>query len=410
MNGGVELLAPAGDPEKLRIAVKYGADAVYLAGSAFGLRAACGNFDDEALREGVAFAHSHGVKVYVTLNALPRNDEIRRLPPFIRLVADCGADAVIVSDLGVLELVKQHAPGLEIHISTQASAVNFAACRVYHGLGARRIILARELSLPEIADIRRSTPQELSLECFVHGAMCVSYSGRCLMSQYMTGRDANRGDCAQPCRWKYALMEEKRPGEYFPVYEDETGTFLYNARDLCLIGRLPELLRAGVTSLKIEGRAKSSYYLACVLKAYRQALDACLQNPEGYAVRPEWLNELYAVSHRPYCEGFLDGRPDGGQIYENSSYVRDYDLCAVVEGYDEAQGLLICSQRNRFFRGDELELLTPRGPVTTLTADELYDGEGNAIAAAPHPTMRVLIPFDRPVEPDSMLRKRKTEK
>ena len=348
-----ELLAPAGDMERLRMAVLYGADAVYLAGTSFGMRSFAGNFSPEELPEAVAFAHAHGVRVHVTVNTMPRGNELPALPAHLRLLNDSGVDALILADLGVFRMAQREAPNCELHISTQVSIANAACAAAWHELGAKRVVLARELSLEEIRVIRRDTPPELELETFVHGAMCVSYSGRCLLSNYMTGRDSNRGACAQPCRYQYALMEEKRPGEYFPVFEDEKGTYIMNSRDMCMIDHLAELAEAGVDCIKVEGRAKSAYYAAIITGAYRHALDAVAA---GEPVDPVWRDEVEHVSHRRYSTGFFFGQP--GQYTESSRYIRDWQVCAIVTDCTP-DGLATLSLRNKFAAGDEVEIVGP---------------------------------------------------
>ena len=348
-----ELLAPAGDMERLRMAVLYGADAVYLAGTSFGMRSFAGNFSPEELPEAVAFAHAHGVRVHVTVNTMPRGDELPALPAHLRLLNDSGVDALIIADLGVFRMAQREAPNCELHVSTQVSIANAACAAAWHELGAKRVVLARELSLEEIRVIRRDTPPELELETFAHGAMCVSYSGRCLLSNYMTGRDSNRGACAQPCRYQYALMEEKRPGEYFPVFEDEKGTYIMNSRDMCMIDHLAELAEAGVDCIKVEGRAKSAYYAAIITGAYRHALDAVAA---GEPVDPVWRDEVEHVSHRRYSTGFFFGQP--GQYTESSRYIRDWQVCAIVTDC-APDGLATLSLRNKFAAGDEVEIVGP---------------------------------------------------
>ena len=342
----LELLSPAGDMEKLRMAVLYGADAVYLAGTDFGMRAFAGNFTPEELPKAVEFAHSHGVKVHVTVNTMPRNDEVRQLPAYLERLDDAGVDALIVADMGAFTLAGKYAPHCQRHISTQQSIANYECARAWYDLGAQRVVLARELSLPEIIGIRQNVPRELEIETFGHGAMCVSYSGRCLLSNYMTGRDSNRGACAQPCRYQYALMEEKRPGEYFPVYEDEKGTYILNSRDMCTIDHLKELIDAGIDCIKIEGRAKSAYYAAIVTGAYRHVLDDIYA---GREIDKIWRDEVDHVSHRNYSTGFYFGEP--GQYVENSRYIREWQIVAKVESCDE-NGLALCSLNNKFRLGD----------------------------------------------------------
>lgn len=382
----LEVLAPAGDYERFDAAVNYGADAVYLGRKQFGMRSSPMNFDFEQLCSAVDTAHKKGIKVYLTCNTLPRNSEIPHFEQFVREASDAGVDALIGADIGVLSLIKKYAPDMEIHISTQTGIVNYVTARELYNMGAKRIVLARELSLDEIAEIRAKTAPELEIEAFVHGAMCVSFSGRCLLSQYLVNRDANRGECAQPCRWGYHLMEEKRPGEYFPIFEDEKGTFILNAKDLCMIEHIDKLAEAGVTSLKIEGRAKSAYYVAVVTNAYRMAVDEYYKNPDKFML-PDWIrDEVYKVSHRKYSNGFFFGAPEQGQYYENSGYIRNYDVVAVVE--ECRDGTVYCTQRNKFFAGDELEILSPGVKPVTLSPDKLYDENGEEIETANHAMMK----------------------
>ncbi len=394
----IELLSPAGDRERLEMAVAYGADAVYLAGLDFGMRSFAGNFAGDTLEDAVAYARARGVAVHVTCNTMPRGDEIARLPAFLERLEAAGVTAAIVADVGVLSLVKRYAPSVQIHVSTQASVVNAVSARAWHDLGAQRVILARELSLDEIADIRAKTPADLELETFVHGAMCVSYSGRCLLSNYMTGRDANRGACAQPCRYRYALVEEKRPGEYFPIEEDGRGTYIMNARDMCMIDHLPDLIAAGVDSLKIEGRAKSAYYAAIVTGAYRQCLDAALA---GRPLDPVWRDEVEKVSHRHYSTGFFYGPP--GQFTEDARYIRDWQILAVIESCDET-GLAWVSLRNKFCAGDAVELVGPGVRPVAFDAPVMADEAGDPLHEPRHPQMRFRIRLPQPVPPHSILR------
>lgn len=401
-----ELLAPAGDWERLENAIAYGANAVYLGGSAYGMRTSSANFDSETLRKATELAHGKNVKIYLTLNTLPRNNEIALLPDFIRNCAAAGVDAFIVSDLGVLSMVKKYAPETEIHISTQAGVVNYACADELYKMGAKRVVLARELTLDEIREIREKTNPELEIECFVHGAMCVSYSGRCLLSSYLTGRDSNRGDCAQPCRWNYYLMEEKRPGQYFPIEEDENGTYILNSCDMSMLGHLPELIDAGITSLKIEGRAKSAYYTAVVTNAYRCALDGFAKNPVPEYRPEQWiLDEVYKVSHRSYIPGFYYGRPENSQNYENGGYVRGWDVIAVVQAY--SYGLVNVVQRNRFFEGDVLEVLQPGVQPYTVTVKKLRNQNGERVDCAPNPMQLFYFESDRPIPKGAILRKEK---
>lgn len=397
----LEILSPAGDLERLRAAVDFGADAVYLAGRRFGMRAAAKNFGSDDLKAGVEYAHKNGAKVYVTCNTVPHNDDIKEIPAFLEEISQAGADAVIASDLGVIRLIKKYAPELKLHVSVQAGIVNFESARFFYDLGASRIVLARELSLEEIAGIRAKTPKELELEAFVHGAMCVSFSARCLLSNYMTGRDANAGDCAQPCRWSYALMEEKRPGQYFPVEETAEGTYILNANDLCMAEHLDKLADAGVNSIKIEGRAKSHYYVAAVTNAYYLAVKS-LENGGEWRLPPEIAEEFSKVSHRGYSTGFYFGRPRNSQTYENAGYVRDYAVAAVVEDYKD--GYIIARMKNRFSKGDELDCLEPKSLPFVFKAERLLDENDNEIESAIHPMMLVKIPCTRSVKPGSLLR------
>ncbi len=388
----LEVLAPAGDYERFDAALKYGADAVYLGRKQFGMRSSPMNFDFQQLCSAVERAHNKGVKVYLTCNTLPRNNEIPHFEQFVREACDAKVDALIGADIGVLSLIKKYAPDMEIHISTQTGIVNYVTARELYNMGAKRIVLARELSLDEIAEIRAKTAPDLEIETFVHGAMCVSFSGRCLLSQYLVNRDANRGECAQPCRWGYHLMEEKRPGEYFPIFEDEKGTYILNAKDLCMIEHIDKLADAGVTSLKIEGRAKSAYYVAVVTNAYRMAVDEYYKNPDNFAL-PNWIrDEVYKVSHRKYSNGFFFGAPEQAQYYENSGYIRNYDVVAVIEKCQD--GTVYCTQRNKFFAGDELEILAPGVKPVTLSPDKLYDENGNEIETANHAMMKFSFKSD----------------
>lgn len=405
MNNGLslEVLSPAGDFERLRAAVQYGADAVYLAGKQFGMRASQANFDEQELKEAVAFCHARNVRVYLTVNVLPRNEEIDALPAYLKAVQAAGVDAVIVSDLGTLAVVRREAPELEIHISTQNGIVNYETANMLYELGAKRVVLARELSLSEIAEIRRRTPPELEIEVFVHGAMCMSFSGRCVLSNYLTGRDANRGECAQPCRWGYYLMEEKRPGLYFPVFEDEKGSYILNAKDLCMLDYIDKLAEAGVTSLKIEGRAKSSYYVAVVTNAYRIAVDDYLRDPSGFVLRPWLHDEVEKVSHRQYSTGFYFDTPT--QYYENGGYIREYDIVAITGTYEN--GRLFLTQKNKFCEGDTVEILEPGKEPATLVVCGMQDEMGKPIEAACHPEMALSIESDCAYLPFSVVRKKK---
>lgn len=398
-----ELLCPAGDLERLKTAVQFGADAVYLAGQEFGMRTAASNFDADALKQGIEYAHSKGVKVHITCNTVPHEDEMERLPEFLKYVSSLNADAIIASDIGTMSYVKKYAPNCELHISVQSGIVNSATANEFYNMGAKRVVLARELSLDEIAKIREKTPPELELECFVHGAVCVSFSARCLLSSYMTGRDANRGDCAQPCRWSYSLMEQKRPGQFFDITETEKGTYILNANDLCMAEHLDKLCSAGVDSLKIEGRAKSEYYVAVTANAYRGALDSLKDcGCDGWTL-PSWVKEeLSKISHRSYSTGFYFGRPQNSQTYENAGYVRDYAVAANVTGYEN--GCITAVLKNKFLRGQTLDCLEAGSEPFEVAADELFDEKNVPIDSAPHPMQIIKIPFDRPIKVGSMLR------
>ncbi len=384
MTNKPELLAPAGDMERLEMVLRYGADAVYLAGQRFGMRASAGNFDGEGLAEAARMCKAQGVSAYVTVNTLPREHELSGLPEYLVSLEQAGFDGIIAADLGVMSIAHSVAPGLKLHVSTQFGVTNSAAATALYELGADTVVLARELSLQEIREIRGNTPPELRLEAFVHGAMCVSFSGRCLLSNYLTGRDANNGECAQPCRWKYHLVEEKRPGEYFEISEDG-GTYILNSRDMRMIEHLPELLEAGISSFKIEGRMKSAYYAAVITNAYRHALDSAIlgQPPDKL-----WVEETEKVSHRPYTTGFYFGQP--GQHYAEASYYADADVMAVVESCG-ADGMARLTQRNKFQRGNRLELLTPEGPPVSFTAERILDGEGGELEDTRHPMMELYM-------------------
>ena len=395
----IELLAPAGDMERLEMAVAYGADAVYLAGTTFGMRSFAGNFTPEELKRAVALCHKKGVRVHVTCNTMPRNDEGARLPEWLTYLDQVGVDAVILADVGVMALAGKYAPHVQRHISTQASIVNYETARAWHDLGADRVILARELSLDEIREIRDKTPPELELEAFAHGAMCVSYSGRCLLSNYMTGRDSNRGACAQPCRYQYALMEEKRPGEYFPVYEDEKGTYIMNSRDMCTIDHVAQLMDAGLDSLKLEGRAKSAYYAAIVTGAYRHAIDAALA---GQPLDPVWRDEVEHISHRHYSTGFYFGQP--GQFTEDSRYIRDWQIVAKVRSCTP-DGRAVLTLNNKFSVGDQLELVGPGLRPRPVTVKALWDEDGQSLDQVRKPQMVFQLDLPCQAPPLSLLRR-----
>ena len=395
----IELLSPAGDMEQLKMSILYGADAVYLAGTSFGMRSFAGNFSRSELPKAVALAHSHGVKVHVTVNTMPRNEEVIQLPEYLEQLDSAGVDALILADLGAFTLAGKYAPHCQRHISTQQSIANYACAQSWYDLGAQRVVLARELSLSEIAEIRARVSKELELETFGHGAMCVSYSGRCLLSNYMTGRDSNRGACAQPCRYQYALMEEKRPGEYFPVFEDEKGTYIMNSRDMCMIDHLDDLQNAGVDCIKLEGRAKSPYYAAIVTGAYRHCIDAVSQ---GLPLDPVWRDEVEHISHRIYSTGFYYGQP--GQYTENSRYIRQWQIVALVESCDET-GLAKCSLRNKFRKGDPLECVGPDTRPFALAAGEMSTPEGEALEEPRTPQMEFFMQLPKKVPAMSILRR-----
>ena len=395
----LELLSPAGDMERLKMAVLYGADAVYLAGTAFGMRAFAGNFTPEELPQAVKFAHDHGVKAHVTVNIMPRNDEVALLPQYLEQLDDAGVDALIVADLGAFTLAGKYAPHCERHISTQQSIANYECAQAWFDLGAQRVVLARECSLKEVAEIRRKVDPKLEIETFGHGAMCVSYSGRCLLSNYMTGRDSNRGACAQPCRYQYALMEEKRPGEYFPVFEDEKGTYIMNSRDMCMIDHLKDLMAAGIDCIKIEGRAKSAYYAAIVTGAYRHVIDDIYA---GREIDRVWRDEVDHVSHRIYSTGFYYGEP--GQYTAHSRYIREWQIVAKVESCDE-NGLAVCSLNNKFKVGDELEIVGPDLRPFVFNAADIRDEEGNSLEEPRHPEMKFTMQLPKQVPALSMIRR-----
>jgi len=395
----LELLSPAGDMERLKMSVLYGADAVYLAGTDFGMRSFAGNFSPDELPKAVEFAHSHGVKVHVTVNTMPRNEEIAALPPYLEQLQDAQVDALIVADMGAFTLAGKYAPKCQRHISTQQSIANYECAQAWYDLGAKRVVLARELNLDEIRTIREKTDKDLEIETFGHGAMCVSYSGRCLLSNYMTGRDSNRGACAQPCRYQYALMEEKRPGEYFPVFEDEKGTYIMNSRDMCTIDHLKDLIDAGIDCIKIEGRAKSAYYAAVVTGAYRHAIDDVAA---GREIDPVWRDEVEHVSHRYYSTGFYYGYP--GQYTEHSRYIRQWQVCAIVEACDK-NGLALCSLRNKFSAGDDLEVVGPDMQPFPFVVKEMMTIENEPLIEPRTPQMQFYLQLPKPVPAMSILRR-----
>lgn len=405
----IELLSPAGDFERLKLALKFGADAVYLGGEQFGMRTNPSNFNADQLKEAVCLVHLLGKKAYLTCNTLPRNNEIEYLPDFLKYAADIGIDAFIIADVGVMMLAKKYAPDVEIHMSTQVGIVNYQTANSFYELGAKRIVTARELSLEDIKTIRDKTPPELEIEVFVHGAMCMSFSGRCILSDYMVGRDANRGDCAQPCRWKYHLVEETRPGQYFPVNQDENGTYIFNSRDLCMIEHIPELVDAGIDSFKIEGRAKSEYYTAIVTYAYRNAIDEYLKNPSADFKVPQWiLDEMEKMSHREYTTGFNFGPMKNGQVLDTGGYIRSWDVCALFNSY--GNGRLVVDQRNRFYQGDILEVVEPNKKPYQITVEDLYNETADEkVDVANKATNTYSFKCDIPISSDAIFRRQRTE-
>ncbi|QAT42868.1 peptidase U32 family protein [Aminipila luticellarii] len=404
----IELLAPAGDLEKLKIAIDYGADAVYFGGEMFSLRAGAGNLTAEEIREGVEYAHERGKKAYLTINIYAHNEDIKPLEEYLNRIKGLNLDAFLVSDPGILLLLKEAIPNAEIHLSTQANMTNFKAAEFWHQQGIKRIVLARELTFKEIRELRSNIPDEMEIEAFVQGAMCISYSGRCLLSNFMIERDANRGQCAHPCRWKYSLMEEQRPNEYFPIEEDERGTYILNSRDLCMIDHIPELIDAGIASAKIEGRMKSIFYVATVVSVYRKAIDAYYADPENYSFKEEWLTELKKVSHRQFTTGFYFDRPTNkDQDYQTSAYTRDYSFIGLVKDYDPKTGLALVEQRNKMSIGEEIEIFGPNTKFFTQILEVMLDESGKPVESAPHPQQLLQIQVKQPVAAGFMLRKRK---
>ena len=400
-----ELLVPASSLEVLKIATVFGADAVYIGGEAFGLRAKARNFSKEEMAQGIEFAHEHGVKVYVTVNIFAHNEDLAKLPAYLLDLQQAGVDALLISDLGVWNIARQTVPAMPLHVSTQANTSNWAAVQAWQALGAERVVLARELSLEEIREIGSRT--EVELEAFVHGAMCISYSGRCLLSSYLTGRDGNRGACAQACRWEYSLVEKNRPDESFDIEEDERGTYVMNSKDLCLIDHIPDLAEAGICSLKIEGRMKSIHYVATVVSVYRKAIDAYWNDPQNYQVTDAWRQELEKVSHRPYTKGFAFGRPGSdGQVYATSSYEQTHDFVGIVLAYDDAAKRAYIEQRNNVKNGEVLEILMPDGELFPLTLEDMRNADGESIDCAPHAQQKFSIVSDRALLPDSLLRRK----
>ena len=405
----IELLAPAGDLEKLKIAVEYGADAVYFGGELFSLRAGAGNLTIEEIKEGVDFAHKHNVRCHMTLNIYAHNEDIEPLREYINKIKKIPIDAFIVSDPSVIQLIREAVPNAELHLSTQANMTNYVTANYWRNQGVKRLVLARELTLDEIRKIRSELPDDTDLEAFVHGAMCISYSGRCLLSNFMTGRDANRGQCAHPCRYKYRLEEEKRPGEYWPIDEDDRGTYIFNSKDLCMIEHIPELIDAGIMSCKIEGRMKSIFYIAQVVNAYRMAIDAYYENPEGYKFNPKWYEEMCKASHRQFTTGFYFNKPTGAdQDYLTSEYTREYSFVGLVKDYDAKTKIATVEQRNRMFTGEEIEVFGPGTDYFTQRIENMTDENGVPLESAPHPQQILKIKMNQPVSAAYMLRKETT--
>lgn len=404
----IELLAPAGDLEKLKIAIAYGADAVYFGGEDFSLRSSAGSLSVEEMSEGVEYAHRHGCKAYSAINIFAHNEDIKKLPDFMDRIKAIPIDAFLFSDPGIYRIIKEKRPDAELHLSTQANNTNYETAKFWHGMGVSRVVAAREMSFKDLSELRSEIPEDMEIEAFVHGAMCISYSGRCLLSNFMTSRDANRGMCAHPCRWNYSLMEEKRPGEYYPVEEDERGTYVFNSKDLCMIKHIPELIKSGVASAKIEGRMKTVFYLATVVRAYRTAIDSYYDDPENFTFKPEWLEELSKVSNRHFTTGFFFDKPDeNSQNYESSAFIRNYDFVGIVRNYDVKSGMAEIEQRNNFRTGDELEIFGPGNTdFINYKVSEMYDADsGEKIEVAPHAQQRVLLPVHYELKPDFMLRR-----
>ncbi|MDU5230383.1 MAG: U32 family peptidase [Anaerococcus sp.] len=401
----VELLAPAGDMERLEAAVKFGANAIFMAGDSFGLRANAKNFDREAMKKAVDYAHENGVRVHITMNIVPHDQDMIGLEEYLHFLDKIGVDALIISDPGIFSIAKE-LTNIDLHVSTQASVTNSATVNFWYNMGAKRVILARELSLEEIIEIRNNTPKDLEIEVFVHGAMCISYSGRCLLSNYMTGRDANRGDCAQACRWKYSIQEENRPGEYYPIKEDGSGTYIMNSKDLCLIDEIDKLIEAGIDSFKIEGRMKTAFYVATVIRSYRHVIDAYYEGNYNEETVQKYYNELQKASHRHYTKGFFYKKPDSeDQIYENSSYIRKYDFIGAVLEYNSQTKEAVIEQRNRFFKGEEIEIFGNSKDFYYYTIDNMRNAKGKEIDVANKPKEKIYMTIDLPLEVGDILRR-----
>ncbi len=405
-----ELLVPASSLEVLKVAVTFGADAVYIGGEAFGLRAKAKNFSMEEIKEGIAFAHEHGVRVYVTANILAHNGDLEGVRAYFEELKEIGPDALIISDPGVYQIAKEVCPEIERHISTQANNTNYGTYQFWYGLGAKRVVSARELSLEELKEIRRRIPEDMEIETFVHGAMCISYSGRCLLSNFFTGRDANQGACTHPCRWKYSVMEESRPGEYFPVYENERGTYIFNSKDLCMIEHIPDLIDAGIDSFKIEGRMKTALYVATVARTYRKAIDDYLEDPKLYEAHLDWYrSQISNCTYRQFTTGFFYGKPtDEAQIYDSNTYAKDYTYLGIVGDKDD-QGHYSIEQRNKFSVGEEIEIMKPDGENRVVTVKAIYDEEGNGMDSAPHPKQKLWIDLGTETDRFDILRRREIE-
>lgn len=401
----IEVLSPAGDKERLLAAIEYGSDAVYLGRKNFGMRSSPSNFDLEGLKEAVELAHKNNVKVYLTCNTLPRNNEIPEFQQFVEEAVECKVDALIAADIGILSLIKKYAPNIEVHASTQTGIVNYVTANELYNMGCKRVVLARELSLEEIAEIRAKTPKQMDIEAFVHGAMCVSFSGRCLLSSYLVNRDANRGECAQPCRWGYHLMEEKRTEDFFPIFEDEQGTYILNSKDLCMINYIDKVIEAGVSSLKIEGRAKSAYYVSIITNAYKMAVDHYKKNTNNFSL-PTWISEeVYKVSHRKYCTGFFFGHPNDSQYYETGGYIRGYDVVGVVDKCEN--GYIYATQRNKFLKGTTLEIISPKQQPKKIVATEIFNEKGESVESANHAMMKFSIPSQENFPQNAIIRMEK---
>ena len=403
--GKMELLAPAGSMDKMKMAFLYGADAVYLGGKSFGLRAFSDNFSNEELKEAVDYAHARGKHIHVTVNIFPHNDDLKALPDYLVYLRDIGVDAILIADPGIFAMARQLVPDLPIHVSTQANTTNWASTKFWHDNGASRVVMAREVSLRDVKEIHAKVP-DVELEGFIHGAMCISYSGRCLLSNFMAGRDANQGACTHPCRWKYSVVEEKRPGEYMPVFENERGTFIFNSKDLCMVEHMEDILTSGIDSLKIEGRMKTALYVATVARTYRKAIDDCMESPEKYHANMPWYQEQISnCTYRQFTTGFFYGKPDENtQIYDSNTYVREYTYLGFAEEIDE-RGLARLTQRNKFSVGETIEIMKPDGRNIPVTVEAIYNEEGEAMESAPHAQQRIYVKLTEMPEVFDILRR-----